>query len=283
MNLGCALEDTRKELEKNGVEDPALEAEVLIRHIIGIDRAALYAQPERGMSPREDESLRKIVARRISGEPSAYITGHREFFGRDFIVNPGVLIPRPETELLVELAVNRCTGLHYTTAADTGTGSGIIAVSLALNVPGITVYATDISPPALDTARENARRCGAAGRIIFKQGDLLEPLPEPVDIICANLPYVRDADLPEDGLLKFEPRKALAGGLDGLNFLETLIREAPRKLKPGGSLLLEIGEGQAPAVTRALRASLPGNPIHIHRDLAGIKRVMELRLTENQG
>ncbi|MCJ7604668.1 MAG: peptide chain release factor N(5)-glutamine methyltransferase [Dehalococcoidales bacterium] len=283
MNLGQTLNDTRKELEQNGIEDASLEAEVLVRHVLGIDRATLYAQPEHDVSFVEAEHLQKMVIRRISGEPSAYITGHREFFGHDFIVSPGVLIPRPETELLVELAIGRYAGAQYTSVADIGTGSGAIAVSLALKIPGIVVYATDISASALNTARENAKKHGVADRIIFREGDLLEALPEPVDLICANLPYVREADLPEDGPLQFEPREALAGGPDGLTYLERMFRKAPGKLKPGGGMLLEIGEGQATAVTRALDTSFPGSLIHLHHDLAGTGRVIELRLTENRG
>jgi len=215
------------------------------------------------------------VERRRRGEPSAYITGHREFFGLDFIINPHVLIPRPETELLVEKAIDLCRIRSISTITDIGTGCGAIAVSLAVNLAGVTVYATDVSSTALEVAAQNCAKYGVKDRIIFLQGDLLGPLPEPVDMIIANLPYVRKSDLAAG----FEPELALNGGEDGLDKIKILCRQADEKLRKNGNLLLEIGQGQAEAVTAILRQSFPSALIEIDLDLAGIERMISLRLT----
>jgi release factor glutamine methyltransferase len=275
LNRRQALNQARKILTENNIDNASLEGEILLRHVLGIDRASLFSDLDIEISPSQEEELLKLVERRRKGEPSAYITGHKEFFGLDFIVNPHVLIPRPETELLVEKAINLCRTHSIFTVADIGTGCGAIVVSLAMNLPEVTVFATDISIAALEVATQNCAKYGIKHRIILLQGDLLEPLPEPVDIIIANLPYVRTADLQ----VGFEPELAFNGGEDGLDKIKILVQQAGKKLGKHGSLILEIGQGQVEAVAAMLKHSFPSALIEIDRDLAGIERMICLRLT----
>ena len=276
MNLRQALTSARDTLAISNVEDPSLEGEILLRHALAIDRAGLYSDLDRELSLEQEHTFKKSLDRRRRGEPSAYITGRREFYGLDFTVDHNVLIPRPETELLVELALNTAKNHGITEIADIGTGCGAIAVSLAMHLPQATIYATDISQAALEVARDNCHKHGVADRVILLRGDLLEPLEKPVDMIAANLPYVREADLPRTG---YEPRMALDGGTDGLDKIKSLCRQVGGKLNKGGYLLLEIGQGQADMVVGILCKAYPGSPIEVYQDLAGIERVISLRLT----
>ncbi len=279
MNRREALAQARKILTDNDIDDSALEGEILLRHVLGISRALLFADLDSDVSPADVKLLKKLVARRVKGEPSAYIIGSKEFYGLDFIVNRHVLIPRPETELLVEKAIKLCRGSKYSKIADIGTGCGAIAVSLAANLPAVRIYATDISVKALEVASQNCVKHGVADRITLLQGDMLEPLPESVDLIIANLPYVRDADIPGGGPLSFEPQVALNGGEKGLDKIEELCRQAYGKLKDKGSLLLEIGQGQVEAVKTILHKCFSSGLIEVQKDLADIERVVCLRLT----
>jgi release factor glutamine methyltransferase len=278
VNRREALIQARRTLADANIDDASLEGEILLRHVLGTDRARLFSDLDRDISPSQVEELDKLVERRLQGEPSAYITGHREFYGLDFIVNRHVLIPRPETELLVEKAISLCQGRAIATIADIGTGCGAIAISLAVNLLSVNVCATDVSAPALEIAGQNCKRHGVKDRIILLQGDLLEPLPEPVDMIVANLPYVRESDL----MSGFEPELALNGGEKGLDKINALCRQAGGKLRHNGSLLLEIGQGQAAAVKANLHNTYPSASIEVERDLAGIERVVTLRLTQRQ-
>jgi release factor glutamine methyltransferase len=279
VNRRQALALARDLLEGGDIGEAPLEGEILLRHVLGMDRSQLFSGLDVNLNPAQAKALDVMLERRIRGEPSAYITGHREFYGLNFSVDSSVLIPRPETELLVEQALALAREVPLTSIADIGTGCGAIAVSLAVNLPGVTIYATDLSPAALKVARANCRRHGVAERVILLQGDLLEPLKKPVGMIIANLPYVREADLSPGGPLSHEPALALDGGRDGLQKITALCRQAVTKLGPGGSLLLEIGEGQADGVTAVLRGNFPLGRIDIRRDLAGIDRVLTLRLT----
>jgi release factor glutamine methyltransferase len=195
VNHRQALAYARGVLADNNIDNAPLEGEVLLRHVLGINRVQLYSDPDDDVTPAQDTALNTLLERRIRGEPSAYITGHREFYGLDFKVDRNVLIPRPETELLVEKAIRLAESHTVTSIADIGTGCGAIAVSLAVNLPGVTVYASDVSKPALDIARSNGEKHGVTDRIVLLEGDMLEPLPDPVDLIIANLPYVREAEL----------------------------------------------------------------------------------------
>jgi release factor glutamine methyltransferase len=279
VNLGWLLSAVRQRLERRGVPHASLEAEIMARHVLGMDRAELHARPEHPVSPEDTASIESLADRRAAGEPTAYLTGHRWFYGLDFLVTSGVLIPRPETELLVETAAAVVTERNYHTAADIGTGSGVIAVCLAHLAPNLNVIATDISEAALDIARRNSEFHGVADRITFRLGDLLEPLAEPVDILCANLPYVKTNDIPKSGPLWHEPRTALDGGADGLDVFRRFAPIVAACLRPGGCLVLEIGAGQSKAVLALLEKHLPGGKFKVHRDLAGHERVIEFRLT----
>ena len=257
-------------LSSAGIEEAGLEAELLTRHALNLDAVAVLNNLNKELTSQKEQLLREIMQRRLSGEPLAYITGRREFYGLEFAVNPHVLIPRPETEHLVEKAIELAQQIHSPIIADIGTGSGAIAVSLAGNLPNARIYATDISPEALETARSNAARHKVASRITFLLGDLGAPLPEPTDILIANLPYVKSIDCASSP----EPHLALDGGKDGLDVIERLCAGLKGKLKPGGWALLEIGQGQEEAVKRLLRAALPSAQIGTLKDLAGIKRVV---------
>jgi len=282
VNRRKALAQARETLADNNIDDASLEGEILLRHVLGINRSQLFSDLDGSVSPAQAESLRKLLERRLSGEPSAYITGHREFYGLNFKVNRHVLIPRPESELLVEKALSLCRSHAMSIIADVGTGCGAIAICLAKNLAAATIYATDISSQALEVAGENCRRHGVTDKVVLLQGDMLRALPEPVDLIVANLPYVREAELSGSGPLSFEPKLALDGGADGLAGISILCRQAGKKLRNNGSMLLEIGQGQAEAVKAILYKSFPSALIEVDRDLAGIERVMSLRLTQHQ-
>jgi len=277
VTLIQALNHAREILVANNVEDASLESELLLRHVLRTSRVQLYQDLNRELKPEQEKTFLELVKRRLNGEPTAYITRHREFYGFDFYVDSNVLIPRPESELLVERALTLAQNRPISTIAEIGTGCGAIAVSLALNLPQAKIYATDISAPALKVALVNCQRHGVLNTIHLLQGDMLNPLPEPVDLIIANLPYVKEPEL--SGLTDFEPRLALNGGADGLNKIHQLCRQVSYKLHPDGCLLLEIGEGQGRTVTTLLRSLFPSAKIEVIPDLGGIERVVSLTLT----
>ena len=278
MTLKQALSQARELLAANNIEDAALESELLLRHALKISRVQLYLDLSRELSPKREETFWRLVKRRLNGEPTAYITGHREFYGFDFYVAPSVLVPRPESELLVEKALNLAHHRNISTIAEIGTGCGAIAISLALNLPEAKIYASDISAPALKVALFNCQKHGVANRICLLQGDMLDPLPEPVDLIVANLPYVRESELPPTGSVSFEPILALNGGPEGLEKIHRLCQQADSKLSPQGCLLLEIGQGQGKAVTSSLCSLFPSARIEVASDLSGMERMVSLCL-----
>ena len=277
MTLKQALNRAREILAASNIEEASLESELLLRHALKISRVQLYQDLVHELNLEQEKTFWKLVERRLTGEPTAYITGHREFYGLDFYVDPDVLIPRPESELLVEKALALARNRPISAIAEIGTGSGAVAISLALNLPQTKIYATDISAPALKIARFNCQKHGALDRIYLLQGDMLDPLPELVDLIIANLPYVKEQELPP--LTSFEPRLALNGGADGLERIHRLCRQAIGKLRPDGGLLIEIGQGQGKAVTAFLRGLFPTAEIGVSPDLSGIERVVSLTLT----
>ena len=282
MTLKQTLSHAREMLEANDIEDFSLESELLLRHTLNKNRVQLYQDLEEQLSSKQEEDYWNLIERRLNHEPTAYITGHREFYGLDFYVNPNVLIPRPESELLVELALSTAANQQVSTIADIGTGCGVIAISLALNLPHVNIYATDISASALEVAQINCNKHGVAKEIHLLQGDMLNPLPEPVDLIVANLPYVRKADLPRIIPAKFEPLLALDGGPDGLQKVSQLCRQVKNKLRPTGYLLLEIGQGQRKAVTSLLHSFFQCANIEVALDLGSIDRVVSLFLSPNK-
>jgi release factor glutamine methyltransferase len=277
VTLIQALNHAREILVANNVEDASLESELLLRHALKISRVQLYQNLNQELKPKQEKTFREMIKRRLSGEPTAYITGHREFYGSDFYVDFNALIPRPESELLVERALALAQNRPISTIAEIGTGGGAIAISLALNLPQAKIYATDISAPALKVALFNCQKHGVLNRIHLLQGDMLDPLPEPVDLIIANLPYVKEPEL--CCLTDFEPRLALNGGADGLDKIHQLCRQVSYKLRPDGCLLLEIGQGQGRAVTTLLHSLFPSAKIEVIPDLGGIERVVSLALT----
>jgi release factor glutamine methyltransferase len=260
-------------------DEAALEAELLLMHALGVDRAHVYQRLAEPLSPEASDAYRALLERRAAHEPLPYITRHREFFALDFEVTAAALIPRPETETLVELAIAFARGRYAgqpITIADVGTGSGVIAISLAHELPLARVTATDVSTDALALARRNAQRHGVTARIDFREGDLLEPLTDPVQIIAANLPYVTTAqwqDSPPE-IREHEPRLALDGGADGLDVIRRLVSQAPARLAEGGALFCEIGAWQGDQARELAHRAFPDARIEIARDLAGRDRVL---------
>ncbi len=265
-------------LSENKIPDASLEAEILLRHLLKIDRTQLFSEPDAAVPPELERMFRALIARRVKGEPTAYITGHREFYGLDFEVNPSVLIPRPETELLVEIALERAKKYASPLIADVGTGSGVIAITLALRLLKAKIYAIDTSENALDTARRNSRKHQVEKGITFLQGNLLTPLPQTVNIVVANLPYVRTADLAAVNTVGFEPELALDGGVDGLDRIRELCLQTTNKLLPGGCLLLEIGLGEKAPLVEFLNKNGLALDITFYKDLRGIERVIAVTL-----
>jgi release factor glutamine methyltransferase len=268
--VAVVLEAARRKL-------PASEARLLLGHILGQSAAWLLAHGEQVLDEDDLLAFASLAARRAGGEPVAYLVGRREFFGRDFEVSPAVLIPRPETELLVEVAVAKVGAGETARILDLGTGSGCIAISLALELPQAQVTAIDASAAALAVARRNAERHSA--RLRFVTSDWFDALgEESFDLIVANPPYIAAAD-PHlaAGDLRHEPATALASGADGLDALRRIIAGAPAHLAPGGRFWLEHGYDQAAAVQELLFAA-GLTEVEQHRDLAGIIRVSGGRL-----
>ena len=230
--------------------------------------------------PNQTVAFSALIQRRIGHEPTAYITGHKEFFGIDFKVSPGTLIPRPDTELLVETAIELANTAFPQSCliADVGTGCGAIAIALAQHLPQANIYATDISAAALELAKSNCRTHRVSHRVRLLQGDLLEPLPEPVQLIVANLPYISEPELSKLPLeiSMFEPQIALAGGPDGLMQIERLLSQASSKLLSGGAILLEVGYDQGTAVKALARKCFPTAKISVVTDLSGLDRVVRI-------
>lgn len=272
-------------LRRRGVEEPALEANLLLGAAAGLSPAGMArSRVIDGATVRLYFDLLGLRARRV---PLAYLTGEKEFWSLPLLVSPGVLIPRPETEVLVEAVIEALDGRGSPLIADVGTGSGAIAVALAASVRASTVWATDSSPDALEIARANARRHGVDGRIRLAWGNLLEPLrgEAPFDAIVSNPPYVTTADhrrlQPE--VRCFEPPRALIGGRDGLHHVRRLIRQARAVLGPGGILACEIGHGQRPVVDRLLACAGTWERWHWVRDLAGMDRVFVATRRDSTG
>lgn len=256
---------------------PHVEAELLLAHLLHQPRAYLWAHPEAALTPQQAADYAAWVQRRAAGEPLPYITGQIEFFGLTFAVTPDVLIPRPETETLVETALDWLKAHPDAVAVDVGTGSGCIAVALTVHAPSLRLYATDISPAALQVARANAERHNVAERITFLEGDLLTPLPEPLDLILSNPPYVADDEWDALPLsVQQEPRLALLSGADGLDAIRRLLAQAPTRLNPGGLLLVEIGERQGEAAQALAQAAFPQAAVSILPDLAAKDRVLKI-------
>lgn len=288
MNLTQALQTSILALGTKGIEDNYHEARILLQHVANLSASELHARPEQLLTQAEIRHLQQLLERRLRHEPNAYLVEHKEFYGIDFYIDHRVLIPRPETEILVEQALMFAKDYSNQLScsdrplivADIGTGCGAIAVSIALNLPQSKVYATDISSAALEVARCNCEHHNVIGHILLLQGDLLEPLPEPVDLLIGNLPYVKSTDLsglsPE--ITNFEPQLALDGGQDGLQHIRRLVAQAEGKVHPNGCILLEIGNEQDNEVLALAKRYLPKAHCELMPDLNGINRVVKVTL-----
>ena len=265
---------TAARFTERSLPTPRLDAEILVAHALALPRVQLYVQFDRPLTPGELADIRALIKRRQAGESVAYLVGKKEFWGIDFSVDARVLVPRPDTETLIEEARERLAGVESPRIVDVGTGSGAIALTLAKLFPAAAVVAVDLSPGALEVARANAERLGLA--VTFLEGDLDAPLAAhaPFSLIAANLPYIPSgemATLPAE--VKSEPALALDGGADGLALVRRLVTTAPALLAPGGALVLEIGAGQA-AATAELLGAAGLSDVRVRRDLGGIDRVV---------
>jgi release factor glutamine methyltransferase len=302
MQLKQALTSALDRLEAAEVGSPRLNAEVLLMFVLGVHRAYLYAHPERELTPEEEARYDEVLAQRSTGMPSQYITGHQEFWGLDFVVSPAVLIPRPETEHLVETVLELARGLPHPKIVDVGTGSGAIALALAHELRSAEMYAVDLSADALEIAEANASRLQLDGRVKFAQCDVLMPIQNQVvipsevnlpkadersrgtpivagfsdfDFVVSNPPYVGfdEADKVQKSVRDFEPKTAVFAGERGLDIIGPLIEQAHRALKPGGWLAMEIGYSMRDAVVNLLNPTL-WEDVRVVPDLQGIPRVI---------
>ena len=256
----------------------ALDADVLLAYVLGVGKEALFAHPERELSPAEDVRFQQLVERRGRGEPVAYLRGFKEFYGLRLLVDPRVLIPRPETEGLVDAAREVIAG-RALTVVDVGTGSGAIAVAIAAHEPRVRVIATDSSRDALAVAQANALAGGVADRVEFRLGDLLAPITERVDLVCANLPYLPDASVDKwagaRSSLAFEPRDAVVAGADGLDVIRRCVADLPRVLAPHGAALFECDPPQVATVVQLLLSQVLR--AEARQDLSGNQRIVLAR------
>ncbi|HLJ32598.1 MAG TPA: peptide chain release factor N(5)-glutamine methyltransferase [Ktedonobacteraceae bacterium] len=278
-----ALSQATQQFTLAGLQHPRLDAQVLLDHVLEVERATLYTYPNRQLTPEQEQRFIALVARRARGEPVAYLTGHREFYSLDFLVDNRVLVPRPETEHLVDEALKIIQGMlqvgQQPIVADIGTGSGIIPITLAVQEPRLPhLYGCDISPDALEVARLNCQLHHVEQQIRLLQGNLLDPLPEPVDVLTANLPYIGTDEMSglERDVRDYEPYLALFSGPLGLDLLQRFLIDAqqPGKLKPGAILLLEIGYQQREPLTQLLQNIWPSASFRFMQDYGGYDRLL---------
>ena len=269
------LDWTRGHFDKQQVDDPRLTSELLLSHVLTLPRVKLYMDLDRPLAKDELATYRALIQRRIAGEPTQYLVGAREFYGRRFVVDARVLIPRSETELLVEAVLRELKKDVPSRVLDLCTGSGCIAVTLAAERPQASVWATDLMPGALEVAKKNAEALQVDSRVTFFQGDLFGPVPEGAtfDVIVSNPPYVKTGDLKTlQREVQQEPREALDGGVDGVALIARVIEGALPRLKPGGLLALEIGEDEG-SVVRELLQQAGYRDVKIEKDLARHERM----------
>jgi len=281
MQLKQALASAVDRLEADEVGSPRMNAEVLLMFVLGgVNRAYLYAHPERELTPEEEARYDELLAQRATGMPSQYITGHQEFWGLDFVVSPAVLIPRPETEHLVETVLELAHEVPRPKIVDVGTGSGCIALALTHELRNAEVYAIDVSAEALEIATANAVRLQLDGRVRFVQSNVLQALAavSDFDFVVSNPPYVGfdEADKVQKSVRDFEPRAAVFAGEQGLDVIAPLVQQAHSVLKPGGWLAVEIGYSMRDAVLDLLSPTM-WEDVRVVPDLQGIPRVVAAR------
>ena len=272
-----AVQQTHRTLEASHIPDARLEAEVMLMNVMRMQRHDLFSQQETEVSPQQEEALAHILERRLQREPLAYILQYKEFYGVNLLVNTDVLIPRPETECMVEHALFMALmGMETPelVIADVGTGTGAIAINLAMHLPAARIFAVDCADAVLDVAAYNIRAHNVGDRVTLGKGDLLEPIPEQVDLILANLPYVPSGRIPDlQPEIRWEPQQALDGGPDGLDLIRRLLQQAPSKLKEHGIVLLELDPEQVPAVQAMAEEIFPEAEMSVEKDLAQRDRI----------
>lgn len=276
LTIREAIARTTPYLEQKGCASPRLDAELLLAEILETDRLHLYLDMERPLNAEERNEYREFVRRRAAHEPVAYILGYKEFYGLPFHVSRHTLIPRPETEFVVESAIAYAKEMETPSILDIGTGSGAIAIALARELENARIVATDTSLEALEVARENAAQLGVAPRIEFVHGDLFADLRGPFDLIVSNPPYVPESDREEmqSDVLDYEPQQALFAGVDGLDIIRKLIATTPDYLADHGNFIFEFGFGQSEAIQGLIRSSKNLNLVKVVNDLRGIPRVV---------
>lgn len=285
------LDKVTSYLKRRGIPEPRIDAEVLLAHVLEIERLEIYLNFDSRVTEKDLSAYKKLIERKVRREPVAFIVGYKEFMGLKFFLNKDVLIPRPETEILVEKVIEKVRNIgksksygyrrdNSLTIVDLCTGSGNIAISLARNIASCKIYATDISKGAIQVARKNAKFHNVEGRVEFLLGDLFSPLEKlnsnlVVDFVVSNPPYVKSRDLvllsPE---IKKEPLSALEGGNEGLNFYHRIIPEASKYLVDGGYLIMEIGDYQGKAVMNLIKKEKQFYPPQLVKDYAGLDRVI---------
>ena len=284
--LRTVIQDTHQKLESAGIPDARLEAEVLVMSVVRMPRQAIFAEQEREVSTQQQVALDELLERRYTREPLAYILGQREFYGINVVLTPAVLIPRPESEGLVEHALFMAMmGMESTdlTIADVGTGSGAIAINLAIHLPMGRIFAVDVADSVLDVASYNIRAHGVGDRVSLGIGDLLDAVPEPLDLIVANLPYIpteRISTLQPE--VQKEPMLALDGGADGLDLIRRLLAQAETKLNSHGIMLLEMDPEQVPVVAELAMQHFPNGSTDVEQDLAGMDRILVIHRQQPQ-
>lgn len=283
--IGAILNWTRQYFDAKGVDNPRLDAEVLLSHVLGKERLYLYVHFDQPLEKQELTCYRDAVRRRAGRSPVAYITGVKEFMGLEFAVSPAVLIPRPDTEILVEAAISRLKPVAQPEIADLGTGSGAVIISALHHLPEAAGVAVDISTAALTVAKVNGGRYQLEKRLEFKEGDLFAPLARrKFDAILSNPPYIPNGDIaglaPE---VRQEPKLALAGGHDGLSFYRRIVGQGAGYLKAGGFIAVETGMGQAAPVAALAAGTGELEVESVLKDYAGIERVVVFRRTEGRG
>ena len=278
--LRTVIQDTRQKLEAAGIPDARLEAEVLVMNVMRMARQRIFAEQETEVSRQQQTALGTFLERRFHREPLAYILGQREFYGINVILTPAVLIPRPETEGLVEHALFMAMmGMESRelTIADVGTGSGAIAVNLAIHLPAARIFAVDVADTVLDVAAYNIHAHGVGERVSMGIGDLLDAVPVPVDLIVANLPYIPTDRIPTlQPEVQQEPALALDGGPDGLNLIRRLLAQSEEKLKSDGIILLEMDPDQIPVVQELALTHFPEATTSVEKDLGGMDRILTI-------